>query len=183
MVIQMPIFSAKAFLTDQYNKVSDVKMLLLFINIGGITLKAIIIIFVLSLFFRNFWCRFLCPYGALIGLGSIFRITKIQRNEDTCTNCEMCTKVCPQRVQVHKVETVLTPNCTACMSCVEACPVKDTLNMTVANKKVNKWFVPVTFFVLFFVIIGIAKLTGHWDTIISYEEWKKLLPDARYIGH
>ncbi|WP_066069494.1 4Fe-4S binding protein [Neobacillus soli] len=183
MVIQMPIFSAKAFLTDQYNKVSDVKMLLLFINIGGITLKAIIIIFVLSLFFRNFWCRFLCPYGALIGLGSIFRITKIQRNEDTCTNCEMCTKVCPQRVQVHKVETVLTPNCTACMSCVEACPIKDTLNMTVANKKVNKWFVPVTFFVLFFVIIGIAKLTGHWETIISYEEWKKLLPDARYIGH
>ena len=183
MVIQMDTFSAKSFLVDPYNKVSDVKMLLLFLNIGGFTLKFLIVIFILSLFFRNFWCRFLCPYGALIGLGSIFRITKIERNEDTCTNCEMCTKVCPQRLRVHKVEKVTSLNCSACMSCVEACPVKDTLNMTVVGKKVNKWFVPVTFFVLFFVVIGIAKLTGHWDTIISYKEWKELIPDARYIGH
>jgi len=183
MVLQMDIFSAKSFLVDPYNKVSDVKMLLLFLNIGGFTLKFIIVIFILSLFFRNFWCRFLCPYGALIGLGSILRITKIQRNEDSCTNCEMCTKVCPQRLKVHKVEKVNSLNCSACMSCVEACPVKDTLNMTVAGKKVNKWFVPVTFFVLFFVVIGIAKMTGHWDTIISYQEWKELIPDARYIGH
>jgi len=53
----------------------------------------------------------------------------------------------------------------------------------VAKKKVNKWFVPVTFFVLFFIIIGIAKMTGHWDTIISYDEWKELIPEAQYIGH
>ncbi|MFZ7945834.1 MULTISPECIES: 4Fe-4S binding protein [Bacillaceae] len=183
MVLQMDIFSAKSFLVDPYNKVSDVKMLLLFLNIGGFTLKFIIVVFILSLFFRNFWCRFLCPYGALIGLGSIFRITKIERNEDTCTNCEMCTKVCPQRLQVHKLEKVNSLNCSACMSCVEACPVKDTLNMTVAGKKSNKWFIPVTFFVLFFVVIGIAKITGHWDTVISYQEWKELIPNARYIGH
>ncbi len=183
MVIQMNIFDAKNFIASDYNKVSDVKMLLLFINIGGFTLKFIIVIFILSLFFRNFWCRFLCPYGALIGLGSIFRITKIERNEETCTNCEMCTKVCPQRLQVHKVETVTSLNCSACMSCVEACPIKDTLNMTVAKKKVNKWFVPVGFFVLFFLIIGIAKMTGHWNTVITYDEWKQLIPDIKTIGH
>lgn len=183
MVLQMDIFSAKSFLTDNYNKVSDVKMLLLFLNISGFTLKFIIIIFILSLFFRNFWCRFLCPYGAFIGLGSIFRLTKIERNVDTCTNCEMCTKVCPQRLKVHEVEKVTSLNCSACMSCVEACPIKDTLNMTVAKKKVNKWFVPVTFFVLFFIVIGAAKMTGHWNTIITYSEWKQLIPGARYIGH
>ncbi|MCL6571493.1 MAG: 4Fe-4S binding protein [Bacillus sp. (in: Bacteria)] len=181
MVLQMDIFTAKNFLNEPYNKISDVKMLLLFTNLGGITLKVIIIVFILTLFYRNFWCRFLCPYGALIGLGSIFRITRIQRNEETCTNCEMCTKVCPQRVKVHKLEAVNTPNCTACMSCVEACPVKDTLSMTVANRGVSKWFVPVAFFVLFFVLIGIAKITGHWETIISYEEWKQLLPQAKNI--
>ncbi|PFO08932.1 4Fe-4S ferredoxin [Bacillus sp. AFS076308] len=183
MVLQMDIFSAKSFLVDNYNKVSDVKMLLLFLNISGFTLKFIIVIFILSLFFRNFWCRFLCPYGAFIGLGSIFRITKIERNVDTCTNCEMCTKVCPQRLKVHQVEKVTSLNCSACMSCVEACPIKGTLNMTVAKKKVNKWFVPVTFFVLFFVVIGVAKMTGHWNTIITYADWKQLIPEARYIGH
>ncbi|MEH7417854.1 4Fe-4S binding protein [Neobacillus drentensis] len=183
MVLQMDIFSAKSFLVDNYNKVSDVKMLLLFLNISGFTLKFIIVIFILSLFFRNFWCRFLCPYGAFIGLGSILRITKIERNIDTCTNCEMCTKVCPQRLKVHQVEKVTSLNCSACMSCVEACPIKDTLNMTVAKRKVNKWFVPVTFFVLFFVVVGVAKMTGHWNTIITYAEWKQLIPEARYIGH
>jgi polyferredoxin len=89
IVVQMPTFTAKSFLEEPYNKVSDVKMLLLFTNLGGFALKFIIVIFILSLFFRNFWCCFLCPYGALIGLGSIFRITKIERNEETCTNCEM----------------------------------------------------------------------------------------------
>ncbi|MEH7437786.1 4Fe-4S binding protein [Neobacillus drentensis] len=183
MVIQMSTYSAKAFLELDYNKVSDVKMLQFFLTIGGTGLTVIAVIFILSLFFKNFWCRFLCPYGALIGLGSIFRITKIRRNEETCTNCEMCTKVCPQRLKVHKVEAVNSLNCTACMSCVEACPVKDTLNMTVVNKKVNKWFIPVAFLVMFILVVGIAKLTGHWDTIISYEEWKQLIPDANYVGH
>ena len=183
MVLQMSVYDAKAFLELDYNKVSDVKMLLFFLKLGGTGLTVISILFILSLFFKNFWCRFLCPYGALIGLGSIFRITKIRRNEATCTNCEMCTKVCPQRLKVHKVEAVNSTNCTACMSCVEACPIKDTLNMTVVNKKVNKWFIPVGFLVLFILVVGYAKISGHWDTVITYKEWQKLLPNANYIGH
>ncbi|MDP4083369.1 MAG: 4Fe-4S binding protein [Bacillota bacterium] len=183
VVFNMDLYSAKAFLVDPYNKVSDVKMLLFFVNIGGFALKFIIVMFILSLFFKNFWCRFLCPYGALIGLGSIFRITKIHRNEDTCTNCEMCTKVCPSRIKVSKKITVNSPDCTACMQCVEACPIKDTLNMTVVNKKVNKWFIPVAFIVLFFLVVGFAKLTGHWDTIIKYNEWKQLIQNVNDIGH
>jgi len=183
MVISMPTYSAKAFLTDPYNEISDVKMLLFFLNIGGFALKFIIVMFILSLFFKNLWCRFLCPYGAMIGLGSIFRITKIRRNEDTCTNCEMCTKVCPQRIKVHTKQVVATPDCTACMSCVEACPIKDTLNMTVVNKKVNKWFVPVAFLVLFILVVGFAKITGHWETVLSIKDWKQLIPDINNIGH
>jgi polyferredoxin len=181
MVVQMTIFEAKDFLIGSYNEVSDIKMLLMVLNFGGFALKLMVVLFVLSLFFKNFWCRFLCPYGALIGLGSFLRITKVQRNEETCTNCEMCTKVCPSRIKVHTKKVVATANCNACMSCVEACPIKDTLNMTVARKKVSKWFVPVTFMVLFFVVVGIAKMTGHWHTIISYDEWKQLIPHASEI--
>lgn len=183
LIINMTPFQAQAFLEDPYNKVSDVKMMLFFLHISSFSLKVILVIFVFSLFFRNFWCRFLCPYGAMIGLGSMFRITKVRRNEETCTNCEMCTKVCPQRIKVHTKKVVASPDCNACMSCVEACPIKDTLNMTVVNKRVNKWFIPAGFLVLFFIVVGIAKLTGHWDTIVTYEEWKQLIPGARYIGH
>jgi hypothetical protein len=69
------------------------------------------------------------------------------------------------------------------MSCVEACPIKDTLNMTVVNKKVNKWFIPVGFLALFFIVVVVAKLTGPWDTIVTYKEWQQLIPDANYVGH
>jgi polyferredoxin len=183
MIVGMSTYSAKYFLDDPYNKISDVKMLLFFLNISGFALKVIIVLILLSIFFKNFWCRFLCPYGALIGLGSIFRITKVRRNEDTCTNCEMCTKVCPQRIKVSTKKAVNSPNCTACMACVEACPIKDTLNMTVANKKVNKWVIPVVFLVLFILVVGIAKITGHWDTVITNSEWKILIPQVNQIGH
>jgi polyferredoxin len=183
IVFDMPTFIAKGFLTDPYNEISDVKMLLFFLNIGGFALKFVIVMFVLSLFFKNVWCRLLCPYGAMIGLGSIFRVTKVRRNEATCTNCEMCTMVCPQRIKVHKKQVVATPDCTACMQCIEACPIKDTLNMTVVNKKVNKWVVPAAFFVLFILVVGIAKITGHWNTVLTYEDWKQLIPDANNIGH
>lgn len=183
MIVGMTTYSAKMFLDDPYNKISDVKMLLFFLNISGFALKVIIVLILLSIFFKNFWCRFLCPYGALIGLGSIFRITKVRRNEDTCTNCEMCTKVCPQRIKVSKKKAVNSPNCTACMACVEACPIKDTLNMTVVNKKVNKWVIPVAFIALFILVVGIAKITGHWDTAITNSEWKILIPQINQIGH
>ncbi|MGZ4160245.1 MAG: 4Fe-4S binding protein [Neobacillus sp.] len=183
IVFDMPTFIAKGFLTDPYNEISDVKMLLFFLNIGGFALKFVIVMFVLSLFFKNVWCRLLCPYGAMIGLGSIFRVTKVRRNEATCTNCEMCTMVCPQRIKVHKKQVVATPDCTACMQCIEACAIKDTLNMTVVNKKVNKWVVPAAFFVLFILVVGIAKITGHWNTVLTYEDWKQLIPDANNIGH
>lgn len=183
MIVGMSTYSAKYFLDDPYNKISDVKMLLFFLNISGFALNVIIVLILLSIFFKNFWCRFLCPYGALIGLGSIFRITKVRRNEDTCTNCEMCTKVCPQRIKVSTKKAVNSPNCTACMACVEACPIKDTLNMTVANKKVNKWVIPVAFLALFILVVGIAKITGHWDTAITNSEWKILIPQVNQIGH
>jgi len=183
MVLQMSVYDAQSFLLSDYNKISDVKMLQFFLNIGGAGLTVLIVLFVLSLFYKNIWCRFLCPYGALIGLGSILRITKVRRNEESCTNCEMCTKACPQRIKVHTKKAVSSLNCTACMSCVEACPIKDTLNMTVVNKKVNKWYIPVGFLVLFFLVIGVAKMTGHWDTVLTNQDWKQLIPNARYTGH
>jgi polyferredoxin len=183
IVIDMPLYFAWDFLQTPYNKVSDVKMLLFFLNVGGVALKVIVVVFILSLFFPNFWCRFLCPYGALIGLGTVFGVTKIKRNEDTCIDCRQCTRVCPQRIKVHEKKAVLTPDCTACMSCIEACPVKDTLNMTVATKKVNKWVIPSVFFGLFILLVIIAKLTGNWNTIITYDEFLELIPYIDRIGH
>lgn len=183
ILFDMPVAAAKDFLMSPYNAISDVKMLQFFLDISQFTLKLLIILFVLSIFFKNFWCRFLCPYGALIGLGSILGITKINRNEETCIDCKQCTRVCPQRIKVSEKKSVVTPECTACMQCVEACPVKNTLMMKAGPRKVNKWVIPIAFFSLFFIMVFTAKLTGHWDTSLTYEDFKALIPWANYIGH
>ncbi|MCT8137703.1 4Fe-4S binding protein [Anaerobacillus sp. CMMVII] len=175
ILIDMPAFFAYEFLNSTYNKISDVKMMLFFLNISGVAFTVILVLLLLSLFIKNFWCRFLCPYGAFIGLGSIFTLTKFRRNEASCIDCKACTRACPNGIDVATKKAVLTPECTACMQCVEACPVKDTLDMTVATKKVNKWILPVGFFALFFIVIFYAKMTGHWTTNITYLEFKDLI--------
>lgn len=183
VIFNMPVEAAKAFLFSPYNQISDVKMLGFFLDISTFTLNVVILLVFLSLFFKNFWCRFLCPYGALIGLTSLFNITRISRNADTCISCNQCTKVCPARIKVSEKKAVLTPECTSCMQCIEACPVKDTLTVKVGPKKMNKWVLPVSFFSLFFLMFITAKLTGHWDTALTYEDFKFLIPWSNYIGH
>lgn len=183
IIFDMPVAAAKDFLMSPYNAISDVKMLQFFLDISEFTLKLLIVLFVLSLFFKNFWCRFLCPYGALIGLVSILGITRIHRNKETCIDCKQCTRVCPSRIKVSGKTSVATPECTACMECIEACPVKDTLTIRTGPGKVSKWVVPIAFFSLFFIMVFAAKLTGHWDTSLTYNDFKALIPWANYIGH
>lgn len=183
IIFDMPVVAAQSFLDSPYNKISDAKMMMFFLNISAFSLKVIVAIFVLSLFIKNFWCRFLCPYGALIGIGGLFGITKLTRDEETCIDCQRCTKICPQRIKVSKKKQVLTPECTACMQCIEACPVKDTLSMKTVGKKVNKWVIPIAFFTIFTLTIIFAKVTGNWDTSITYREFQNLFFYLDYIGH
>ncbi|WNF38660.1 4Fe-4S binding protein [Bacillaceae bacterium IKA-2] len=174
VLIDMPAMAAYQFLDTPYNKTSDVTMMLFFINISKVSFFVILTLLIVSLFVKNFWCRFLCPYGALIGLGAIFGVTKVTRDEESCIDCHACTRACPNNISVSTKKSVLSLECTACMQCVEACPVNNTLNMTVATKKVDKWLLPLGFFSVFFIVILIAKFTGHWNTSITYEEFEYL---------
>ncbi|MBB5174808.1 4Fe-4S binding protein [Texcoconibacillus texcoconensis] len=175
MVIEMPLVGAIAFMNSDYNKIADVHMLMFFIDVSVLALTVVLVLFVLSLFIKNFWCRFLCPYGALIGLGGLFGVTAITRNEETCIDCKQCTKVCPVAIEVSEKSQVRSPDCSACMHCVEVCPKKDTLYMSSAGFKLNKWIVPTVFFVLFFGTVVIAQLTGNWNTSITYEQYQNLI--------
>lgn len=183
IIFDMPSYAAYQFLNSPYNKVSDIKMMLFFLNISEFAFRVIVILFAISLVIKNFWCRFLCPYGALIGIASLVNISKITRNEQSCIDCNNCTRVCPSGIQVAKKKSVLTPECSACMECIEACPVKDTLHITVAKKKTNKWVIPIAFFAIFFTIVAVAKLTGVWKTSVTYDEFETLIRYINSISH
>ena len=68
------------FLDLPYNKVSDIKMLYFFTHPAPATVWALGILTVLSFLVPYFWCRYLCPYGALLGLVSLPSPLKVVRS-------------------------------------------------------------------------------------------------------
>ena len=166
----------KAFLYGDYNRVADIKMLMFFAHISAFSLGVILLLMVLSVFVKNFWCRYLCPYGALLGFVSMFSPAKITRNPDTCTDCMKCTEACPAHIRVHEKIRVRTDECTACLTCTSVCPEPDTLMLSLSKKKRKPlsaravaWIILLSF-VLF---TALARLTGHWQNNIPVKEYQE----------
>ena len=97
-----------------------------------------------------------CAGGYIIEItglsGKIFPLTRITRNEDTCINCNLCNKKCPQAIDVANVQTVKHVDCNLCGECIEACPVENTVQI---NKKRSLRWLPAIVTVIL-VLVGIS---------------------------
>ena len=171
----MDVPTLKAFIYSPYNKMADVKMYIFFAQISTFAIWTIIVLMLLSIVIKNFWCRYLCPYGALLGMASWLSPVKITRNKATCTDCELCTKECPASINVHKVGRVWSDECTSCLECVQVCPVKNTLDLRIVKKSrpVPPWVFASLVVGVFVVVTGFAVLTGNWVNGISREEYQR----------
>src|ERR1035441_4151970 len=69
----MSVPAIRAFLEGQYGMVDDVKMLNFFRFLGLAGGMVVALLVVASVLVQNFWCRYLCPYGALMGLAALVR--------------------------------------------------------------------------------------------------------------
>jgi len=68
----------------------------------------------------HFWCRALCPLGALLGLMAKFGLWQIHRDLETCTDCKQCAANCPGASEPD--ELLRKSECTICMNCRDVCP-------------------------------------------------------------
>ena len=184
-VFGMSASGLQYFLDAPYNIMSDVKMYEFFAKISQFSLIVIASLFLLSIVIRNFWCRYLCPYGALLGIFSLLSFNKIKRNRDTCTDCKACTLVCPSNIKVHKYKTVVSDECVSCMQCVDACPVPDTLDLktSIGKKKFDKKYIGFTILIVYFTILGIGIATNNWENNILREKYLELYPDRNSFDH
>ena len=102
---------------------------------GEVALSALIIlaaVLLLSLVTERPWCKYLCPYGALLGLFNLIRVFPIRRKASSCIHCKRCDQACPMRLDISNAEAVRDPSCISCYRCVSgsACPVDDTVTIT-----------------------------------------------------
>lgn len=85
----------------------------------------------LSLIVERPWCRYACPYGALLGLTNKIRFFTIRRKKSTCIDCKACNASCPMGIEVSETEIVRDLRCISCMECTSerVCPIPATVEV------------------------------------------------------
>jgi MauM/NapG family ferredoxin protein len=75
----------------------------------------------LNLYRPRFWCRYVCPLGALLGLCAKRTMLRLSDAQGECDQCGLCTIRCPAAAQPEKRDQWLPSECFGCWNCVAAC--------------------------------------------------------------
>jgi len=180
----MSVPAIRAFLEGPYGIVDDVKMLNFF-RLLGVTGGIVVALLVLaSVMVQNFWCRYLCPYGALMGLAALGSPLRIRRETSLCIDCGKCAKACPSALPVDRLIAIQSAECTGCLMCVAECPAAGALLMAAPRKRrVPAWVMAAGVAALFLGICGYAQWTGHWRTDLPSRLYFELIPHANEFTH
>jgi polyferredoxin len=105
---------------------------------GEVALSGIVIlvaVLLAALFVERPFCKYACPYGAVLGVFNLFRVFGIKRNKNTCISCRKCDTACPMNIDVSGSGTVRDHQCISCLECTseQACPVPKTLSLTIGR--------------------------------------------------
>ena len=190
-VASMSASAIAAFLSAPYGLMVDVRMLDFFRFLDATAALTILGLIVASILVQNFWCRYLCPYGALMGLISLLSPLRIRRNQQICIDCAKCAKACPSALAVDRLVQIRSAECTACLECVAVCPAQDALMMAASlprkrgasPRAIPAWGVAAAIALLFFGLTGYAKLSGHWKTSLPQPVYFELISHAGQAQH
>ena len=87
-------------------------------------------VLLMGLWKPRFWCKYVCPSGAVFSLGNLLRVSE-RKVESSCIHCNKCVEICPFDA-IKPDFTTRTTDCTLCQSCGGVCP-------TDAIKFVDRW--------------------------------------------
>ncbi|MGI2059036.1 4Fe-4S binding protein [Shewanella baltica] len=190
IVIGMPAQSIPNYLEGNYHKIADLKMALFFLTPSLITLLVFALILALAAWRRQGFCRYLCPYGAILGILSFASPLKIRRDSQHCLieakgmKCDKCTRACPANIIVHTKTTVRSDECQACMRCVAACPKSAALGLGLksGHRLGHKGLLALVLIALFILPLG-AYLAGFWHSQTPDNIRMELIQVIDRVGH
>jgi len=196
VIAWMPAEALRDFMAGPYGTIADVKMLNFFRGIGMVGIAVLAWLAIFSVLIQNFWCRYLCPYGALMGLVSLLSPVKIRRDADACIDCGKCSRACPSHLNVDQLVQIRSAECTACMACVASCPVENALQLALPPEKAEpdvaaRWRLRVitpramaaALVVIFLGLVVFARITRHWQTYVPRDVYMQLVPHADEVSH
>ncbi|MGE6316785.1 4Fe-4S binding protein [Shewanella baltica] len=190
IVIGMPAQSIPNYLDGNYHKIADLKMALFFLTPSLITLLVFALILALAAWRRQGFCRYLCPYGAMLGILSFASPLKIRRDSQHCLieakgmKCDKCTRACPANIIVHTKTTVRSDECQACIRCVAACPKSAALGLGLksGHRLGHKGLLALVLIALFILPLG-AYLAGFWHSQTPDNIRMELIQVIDRVGH
>lgn len=170
----MNLADTENFLRAPFNLVADTKMLAFFQSPSALTLAVLGGLAVLSVVIPAFWCRALCPYGALMGLMGWLSPTSIARDENACVSCGRCAKACPMGLPVDKDKRVASPECQGCLECVAACPVQGCLGVSFLGRRIPWWAVALGCLAVLVISAEAADALGLWRSQVPADMIRRM---------
>ncbi|MBX4270263.1 4Fe-4S binding protein [Clostridium estertheticum] len=121
-------------------------ILLAFITVGAI-------------YIERFFCRYLCPLGAIFVIISKFRKMKIDKPTEKCGKCRICTNNCAMGINLYKMEQVSSGECISCLKCIDVCP-RSNPRISYMGENLNPAFASSIAIVAFATLYGGSTVLG-----------------------
>lgn len=129
----------------------------------SIGLALLIIIVIGDFLIERFFCRYLCPLGAIFAVTSKLKFINIRKPKSECGKCTLCSKKCSMNLKLYEVDRVTDGNCINCFKCVSVCP-KNNARVSVVKRAVNTITVVAISILAFF---GLQKVQTKATNVLS----------------
>ena len=86
--------------------------------IGGIFIALVL----LNMHRERFWCRYICPLGAFLGVAARWNILKLKIDPEKCIQCGLCTRHCETQADPYPNDKWKNSECIYCFTCSSICP-------------------------------------------------------------
>lgn len=88
----------------------------------ALKISILLVVIIGSVVVHRFFCRVMCPLGAIYGLLNKFSLYRLECVHDKCIACGRCKKICP--IELDPTIDFDSVECVRCGRCIEICPTK-----------------------------------------------------------